>query len=96
MTLSERKENFINKSNVIHKNLYNYGDDYHNIITKVKITCPNHGIFEQTPRMHLKGQGCPKCGIIKGLSLKILELKSLLEGVPLNIKIFMIIPNQFI
>ena len=27
------------------------------------ITCPIHGDFIQTPHSHLKGQGCPLCGI---------------------------------
>lgn len=27
----------------------------------MKIICPLHGIFEQTPNNHLKGQGCPQC-----------------------------------
>ena len=28
----------------------------------VKIRCPDHGVFEQTPKQHRKGRGCPKCG----------------------------------
>ena len=31
------------------------------IQTKIKIKCKTHGIFEQTPKNHLKGQICPKC-----------------------------------
>ena len=45
-----------------------YGDkwiytnvDYINAYTKVTITCPIHGDFEQTPSNHLQDQGCPKC-----------------------------------
>lgn len=30
---------------------------------KVKIICPIHGQFKQTPNHHLHGTGCPKCGI---------------------------------
>ena len=29
---------------------------------KVKIICPFHGEFEQTPNKHLNGHGCPECG----------------------------------
>jgi len=36
---------------------------------KVKITCPTHGNFEQTPDSHLRGRGCPKCKISKGEQL---------------------------
>jgi len=36
--------------------------DYKNNNTKVQIKCPEHGIFEQTPRGHLT-YGCPKCHI---------------------------------
>lgn len=28
---------------------------------KSTIKCPKHGVFEQTPGDHVKGQGCPKC-----------------------------------
>jgi DNA-directed RNA polymerase subunit M/transcription elongation factor TFIIS len=32
----------------------------------VKIVCKLHGIFEQSPDAHLRGQGCAKCGESKG------------------------------
>ena len=45
-----------------------YGDkydyslvDYINIDTKIKIICPIHGVFEQTPYHHLITNGCTKC-----------------------------------
>lgn len=45
-----------------HGDLYDYSlVNYFNGKTKVKIICLNHGVFEQTPDMHIKGQGCPKC-----------------------------------
>jgi very-short-patch-repair endonuclease len=31
----------------------------------VEIICPEHGFFSQTPLSHLRGSGCPKCGIEK-------------------------------
>ena len=34
---------------------------YKNAKTKVVITCPIHGDFEQWPMHHLNGTGCPKC-----------------------------------
>ena len=55
-------QNFINKVNVIHNNHYNYSlVDYKNNTTKIKIICPKHGIFEQMPKSHLRGNGCPIC-----------------------------------
>ena len=53
---------FISKSNTIHKNKYDYSlVDYKNDKTKVRIICDHHGVFEQTPNVHLKGHGCFKC-----------------------------------
>lgn len=53
---------FIEKSNLIHHNKYNYSlVEYINTYTKVKIICRTHGMFEQTPKNHLRGCNCPKC-----------------------------------
>lgn len=55
---------FINKSNHIHNNKYNYTNtSYSTESVKVCIECPIHGEFTQRPRNHLNGQGCPKCAI---------------------------------
>jgi len=55
--------NFIEKSKKIHGNKYDYSlVEYENHFTNVKIICKIHGIFEQTPRHHLMGRGCQKCG----------------------------------
>ncbi len=57
------KEIFIDRSNSIHGNKYDYSKvEYKNHRTKVIITCPIHGDFEQTPKNHMNGQGCPECG----------------------------------
>lgn len=56
------KEEFINRSNIIHNNRYDYSlVDYKHSKTKVKIICPFHGVFEQIPNSHLLGIGCSKC-----------------------------------
>ena len=48
-----------------HGNKYNYSKvDYVTSQIKVKIVCPEHGEFEQTPSNHINGQGCPECGKI--------------------------------
>ena len=45
-----------------HNKKYTYdADTYTNRYTKMKIICPIHGEFWQTPHNHLQGQGCPKC-----------------------------------
>src|ERR1035437_7612928 len=53
----------ITKANLVHKNKYDYSlVEYVNTDIKVKIICPIHGNFEQTPHDHLGGHGCSKCG----------------------------------
>lgn len=45
-------EDFVNKSNTIHNNFYDYSlVEYKNNKLKVKIICPIHGTFEQTPKI---------------------------------------------
>ena len=58
-------EEFIERGNKVHNNKYDYSlVDYKNGLIKVKIICPKHGMFEQTPKNHFKGSGCKKCGLI--------------------------------
>lgn len=58
---------FINKSNNVHKNKYDYSlINYKNSHTKIKIICPEHGGFEQMLYTHLYGVGCPICNESKG------------------------------
>ncbi len=60
----ERIKNFIQKSNEIFSNKYDYSlVEYKNNKTKVKIICTKHGIFEKTPNKHLSGQACQKCSL---------------------------------
>ena len=55
-------EQFIEKAKKIHGDKYNYSEvDYIKSSEKIKIICPKHGIFEQTPNNHLRGQKCGKC-----------------------------------
>jgi very-short-patch-repair endonuclease len=57
-------EMFKEKATRIHNNKYDYSlVKYINNITKIKIICPEHGEFEQTPSIHISGTGCRKCGI---------------------------------
>ena len=53
---------FIEKSNKIWNNLYDYSiTNYINSTTKIKIICKTHGLFEQLPPNHYKYNGCVKC-----------------------------------
>ena len=56
---------FVDKTKKIHGDKYLYGKVvYVNNHTKVLISCPEHGDFEQTPHNHLWGYGCVLCGKI--------------------------------
>lgn len=58
----EKTNSFITKSKLIHGNKYDYSlVIYTNNYSNVKIICPIHSIFEQTPKNHLRGSNCPKC-----------------------------------
>lgn len=53
---------FIERSALIHKERYVYNKvSYVNNYTKVIISCPQHGDFEQKPASHIQGHGCPSC-----------------------------------
>ena len=55
-------EEFIKEANKIHNFKYNYKlTIYKSAHKKVKIICPEHGIFEQTPNGHIRGNSCPNC-----------------------------------
>ena len=61
--LSSTTEDFIKKAREVHGDKYDYSKvDYTNANTQVRIICPEHGEFWQTPNNHLMGRGCPKCG----------------------------------
>lgn len=54
------------KAKSIHNDKYNYSlVEYINSKEKVKIICPIHGMFEQTPNKHLQNKGCSECGFIQ-------------------------------
>ena len=62
-TLEEFKELSCN----IHDNKYSYDKSiYINNETKLTITCPIHGDFEQRPVSHLQGFGCNSCSDSRG------------------------------
>ena len=55
-------QQFEEQASKLHKNKYKYHRDYQRDYLKIKIACPEHGSFSQTPSCHLQGKGCPSCG----------------------------------
>jgi len=59
-------KNVIEDFKKIHNDKYSYEMvDYEGAKHKVKIICPHHGEFYQTPNDHLSGYGCPSCKSFK-------------------------------
>lgn len=53
---------FIVESNNVHQHKYDYSRvQYDGTYSKVLIICPSHGTFNQLPKHHLRGAGCPTC-----------------------------------
>ncbi len=53
---------FIEKAKLVHGDKYDYSlVNYINNINNIKIICPEHGEYEQTPNSHLNGNNCSKC-----------------------------------
>src|ERR1035437_381577 len=65
-------EEFINKARIVHGDKYDYSKtNYINKKTKIIITCPIHGDFEQIADYHRAGNRCQKCGKSIKLTTKI-------------------------
>jgi len=57
------QEGFEIKGSKKYNNFYDYSLSlYVDAKTKLKIICPVHGMFEQTPNSHFSMGGCKKCG----------------------------------
>jgi hypothetical protein len=60
---------FITQCSLKHDNKYDYSlVEYDGVGNKVKIICPEHGVFEKIARDHSNGQGCPSCSKIEKYS----------------------------
>jgi hypothetical protein len=56
------RDEFIQRAVSVHGNKYDYSiSEYVKHSKKIKISCPEHGVFEQTPGNHLCGTICPSC-----------------------------------
>lgn len=59
-------DEFKKEAEEVHGKKYIYDESiYDGLNKKIKITCSIHGEFWQTPKLHLRGQGCPECAKIK-------------------------------
>ena len=64
-------EEFIEKAKKMHNNKYDYSlVEYVKATTKVKIICPEHGVFIQAPSSHLRGNGCAFCSGVGRITTK--------------------------
>ncbi len=79
-TKKSNLEEFIKKSNIVHKNYYSYDKFiYSNSKIKSNICCPIHRQFTQSPNSHLRGNGCPGCRYIKSAKNKCLSQEEFLK-----------------
>lgn len=66
LMIRKKINNPIEEFTKIHGDKYDYSNViYQSIKKKIEIICKEHGLFLQTPLSHLRGSGCPKCGIKK-------------------------------
>lgn len=57
-------QDFIKKAKLLHGDFFSYKKvDYRGADIKIEIICEKHGSFFQSPHNHLKGSGCPRCGV---------------------------------
>jgi hypothetical protein len=90
---AKSQEQFIHEANIIHNHKYSYEKTvYVNDSTKIIITCPEHGDFEQQAGSHIgkSACGCRKCAAIETSmrqKLSIEKLQVRLESLPSHITI---------
>lgn len=60
--LTKTAEDFLIIARKVHQGAYDYSlMEYTNRNNPIKILCPKHGPFMQTPKSHIRGAGCPMC-----------------------------------
>lgn len=64
-------DEFMSRSILTHGDTYDYSlVEYSGVESRVKITCPEHGVFEQRAMNHMRGDGCNKCSYASGGRLR--------------------------
>lgn len=72
-------EEFIEKANKVHNNLYDYSKvKFEDPNKEVEIICPKHGSFFQTPNNHYN-HGCKKCSVEKMIEVNKLSTQEVVE-----------------
>jgi len=85
LNLTKDIKDFITDAKNQHGDKYDYSlVEYINSKTKIKITCPEHGEFEQLPYDHIANHGCPKCGLTYNKSED--EIKDFIQSLGLHIE----------
>jgi hypothetical protein len=70
----------------IYNNKYNYSKVvWKGVVSKVIVICKKHGEFSTSPNNHLRGKGCPTCGIE---SSRLAKLKGFDDYQPEFIKLY--------
>lgn len=79
--ISEKTLSFIRRAKVIHGDKYNYSRSIVNIMTlPIEIYCNIHKkLFLQSPKVHLRGCGCPDCGRMKTIISRSLTTEEFIE-----------------
>jgi len=73
-------DGFIVRASEVHNNFYTYEEaEYVNAHTKLKVTCPTHGVFEVNPTNHVQGKGCPVCAIQRTRAAQIKSVTTFIE-----------------
>lgn len=58
------KTAFVTRARSVHGKVYDYSKTiYKDARSKLTIVCPRHGAFKQEAFSHLRGIGCPRCGV---------------------------------
>ena len=81
-TRKRTQEEWVNLCTEKHKGKYDYSETEFKLPRedgKVKIICPIHGEFWQTPQGHLIGQGCPKCARVMLKSINTMKIDTFIE-----------------
>ena len=73
------KDQFIKKAKAIHGDKYDYSKvKYNNSKHKIKIICPKHGVFEQSPNAHFR-YGCKKCSNMKTSESRVMKIDEFIK-----------------
>lgn len=79
-SMYDDKDSFIEKAVSIHGDKYDYSAvEYVSSKVPVKIICPEHGMFEQRPTVHLQGHGCPLCAHVRAGERSVFSLDEFIE-----------------